>query len=52
MAQKSAVSSEGAKEKGVLLAEKRLACGIYFYRAGHLRPSDILHLAVFPEYLV
>ena len=50
--------AEGKSKTGVVKkrASKRreegLDCGVYIYCAGYPRPSGVLYLAIYPEYLV
>lgn len=50
--------AEGKSKTGVVKkrASKREKkdwdCGVYIYCAGYPRPSGVLYLAIYPEYLV
>ena len=50
--------AEGKSKTGVVKKraskerEEGLDCGVYIYCAGYLRPSGVLYLAIYPEYLV
>lgn len=47
--------AEGKSKTGVVkngrVREKK-DCGVYIYCAGYPRPSGVLYLAIYPEYLV
>lgn len=48
--------AEGKSKTGVVKKRaskrERLDCGVYIYCAGYPRPSGVLYLAIYPEYLV
>ena len=44
--------AEGKSKTGVVKNRASKDCGVYIYCAGYPRPSGVLYLAIYPEYLV